>query len=118
MIVNAAYQDLEDFYDVIVLSPPYRKPRGKATAERYVQVMERKIVDQLQKQYVFQSLEEVNELVMEIAEAENNTIPRGYQQTHNELFELYDRPAMRPLREGEFEACDYRYWPDFSNQYH
>ena len=118
VIVNAAYQDLEDFYDVIVLSPPYRKPRGKATAERYVQVMERKIVDQLQKQYVFQSLEEVNELVMEIAEAENNTIPRGYQQTHNELFELYDRPAMRPLREGEFEACDYRYWPDVSNQYH
>ena len=37
LIINAAYEDLENHYDVIILPPPSLKPKGKATIERYVQ---------------------------------------------------------------------------------
>lgn len=28
LVLNASYEDLEHFYNVIVLPPPYRKPKG------------------------------------------------------------------------------------------
>ena len=36
LILQSAYSDLEDFYDVIVLPPPPRKPKGKPTVENHV----------------------------------------------------------------------------------
>ena len=28
LVINSAYQDLENFYDVVILPPPPRKPKG------------------------------------------------------------------------------------------
>ena len=118
VIINASYQDLEAYYNTIVLPPPYRKPRGKAVAERYVQVIQRKVIEKIEAQYVFKDLDEVNEIVREIIEKENANTPKGYKQSHNELFELYDLPAMKPLTEACFISCDYSYCASVPNNYH
>ena len=118
VLINSSFQDLEAFFDVIVLPPPYRKPKGKAAVERYVQVIEKKVIAKLEKQYTFQNLEEVNSAVMEVIEEENNKKPKGYRLTHNELFEMYDKPAMRPLTDTEFMNCDYGYCPSVPDSYH
>ena len=50
VIINTSYQDLESYYDTVVLPPPYYAPRGKATVERYVKVIQAKIIEELQAQ--------------------------------------------------------------------
>ena len=118
MIINASFEDLEAFYDTIVLPPPYRSPRGKATAERYVKVIQRKIIAVLEKQFVFKDLDEVNECVMKTVEEVNIQKPKGYNFTHNEMFELYDKPAMKPLKDTGFVSCEYVPCHASDNSYH
>lgn len=118
VVINASYEDLESFYETVVLPPPYRKPRGKATVERYVQVIEKTVIDKLQKKYCFKDMEDVNRTVITEIEKENNRIPKGYRQSHNELFEMYDKPMMRPLKDGNFMACDYHYCSKVPADYH
>lgn len=118
VIINASFQDLEAFYDTIVLPPPYYKPRGKAVVERYVKEIQHRAIRQLGRKYYFKNLEEVNEMVMEIVEEENQKIPKGYTLSHNDLFELYDKPAMKPLRETGFVSCDYDFCPNTSSSYY
>ena len=46
-MLNSAYQDLENFYDVVVLPPPARKPTGKATVEGGVRWLETHLLEDL-----------------------------------------------------------------------
>ena len=47
LVINIAYQDLESFYDVVILPPPSRKPKGKPTVEKYVQFLETHLLEDL-----------------------------------------------------------------------
>jgi len=76
LIVNASYEDLERFYDVIVLPPPARKPTGKATAERYVQFVETRIIPQLIKD-IYPSFESLNLKIEELINLANNETNNG-----------------------------------------
>ena len=49
LIFNTAYQDLEDFYDTILLPPPARKPKGKATLEVHERYLETHLIEKLKK---------------------------------------------------------------------
>jgi len=60
LIINSAYKDLENFYDVIVLPPPSRKPTGKASVEKYVQYLETHLLEDL-KEKVYYSIDDINE---------------------------------------------------------
>lgn len=59
LILQSAYSDLEDFYDVIVLPPPPRKPKGKPTVENHVRYLETHLVEKL-KEKKYTSFEELN----------------------------------------------------------
>lgn len=59
LIITSAYQDLENFYDVIILPPPPRKPKGKPTVEKYVQFLEAHLLEDL-KEKVYYSIEDIN----------------------------------------------------------
>ena len=59
LVVNSAYQDLENFYDVVILPPPPRKPKGKPTVEKYVQFLETHLLEDL-KEKVYYSIEDIN----------------------------------------------------------
>lgn len=60
LILNSAYQNLEDFYDTIILPPPPRKPKGKPTVESHVRYLETHLLEKL-KEGVYTSLKALND---------------------------------------------------------
>ena len=120
LTLNSAFSDLEDFYDTIVLPPPARKPKGKASVENHVRFLETHLVERL-KEDIFTSLEALNEATRKIIE----TINRGSFKNKHDIrgnrmlaFETYDKPQMRLLPEGSFSSCDYRYYSRVPDNYH
>ena len=120
LILSAAYSDLEDFYDVIVLPPPSYKPKGKASIETHVRYLEVHLVEKL-KEGVYTSIAQLNEATQKIVAAIN---ARPFQDRADirtnrmEAFEKYDRPKMRPLPNGTYSSCDYRYFLHIPDNYH
>ena len=117
LILNSAYQDLESFYDVIVLPPPPRKPTGKATVEKHVQYLETHLLEEL-KEKIYFSLEEINRDVKEKIAEINNRKLKAQSFSRMEAFLRYDKPQMRPLAGGSFALCEYRYFAHVPNNYH
>lgn len=117
LILNSAYQDLESFYDVIVLPPPPRKPTGKATVEKHVQYLETHLLEYLKDRTYF-SLEELNRDVKEKIAEINNRKLKAQSFSRMEAFLRYDRPQMKPLAGGSFALCEYKYFARVPNHYH
>ncbi len=120
LVLNSLFSDLEDFYDVVTLPPPSRKPRGKATVENHVKYLEVHLVEPL-KEKVFTSLEALNEEIRKITD-EINTRSFGRKQdirkNRLQAFETYDKPQMRLLPGGNFNICDYRFYSKVPENYH
>lgn len=117
LILNTAYQDLEEFYDTIITPPPVRKPKGKATVEGHVKYLETHLIEKL-KEDVYTSLESLNEAIQRIIADINQ---RRYQKlpgTRLEAYEKYDKPHMKPLPGGKYAACDYKYVLKIPDNYH
>lgn len=117
LVLNSAYQDLERFYDVIVLPPPARKPTGKATVEGGVRWLETHLLEDL-KDKVYYTLDEINHDVrLKVAELNARKFQK---QSHSriEVYERYDKPQMHPLSNGSFAMCEYKYFAKVPNNYH
>ncbi len=120
LVLNSAFSDLEDFYDTIVLPPPARKPKGKATVENHVRFLETHLVERL-KENVFTSLEAMNREAEKIIAAINQDSFRNkndIRRTRSYAFETYDKPRMKQLPPGSFTTCDYRYFLRVPDNYH
>lgn len=65
LILNSAYQDLEDFYDTIILPPPPRMPKGKPTVEGHVRYLETNLLEKL-KEGTYTSLEALNDSAQKV----------------------------------------------------
>ena len=117
LIVNSAYQDLEQFYDVVILPPPARKPKGKPTVEKGVQWLETHLLEDLKEQ-VFYSLEELNREIRRIIDILNDRQMQGESFSRREAFKSYDKPQMHLLTSGSFSPCEYRYFGKVPNNYH
>ncbi len=117
LILNTAYQDLEDFYDTIITPPPARKPKGKPTVEGHVKYLETHLIEKL-KEDVYTSLKSLNEAIQRIIADINQ---RKYQKlpgTRFEAYEKYDKPHMKPLPGDKYAACDYKYVLRIPDNYH
>ena len=117
LLVNTAYQDVEDFYDVIVLPPPPRKPEGKPTVEKFVQYLETHLIEEL-KENTYTSIEAINADVQKIIVALNNQKPQGQAFTRMEAYLRYDKPRMKPLSGDSYSPCDYKYIHHIPNTCH
>lgn len=117
LVLNAAFQDLEDFYDTIVIPPPPRKPKGKPTVENQVRTYETHLVEALKEQ-VFTSMRDIKEATSKIIADINSRKKSGFKENRKELFEKYDRPNMKPLSPGMFSVCDYKYFSKVPDNYH
>ncbi len=78
IIINASYQDLENFYDVVILPPPARKPKGKPTVEKYGQYLETWLLEELKKN-IYPNFEAINRACQKIIEAINREVPKGWE---------------------------------------
>ena len=117
LILDPAYQDLEQFYEVVILPPPARKPKGKATVEKGVQWLETHLLEDL-KERVYYTMEELNRNIQRIVDDLNDRKIQGQSFSRREAFESYDKPKMCPLTNGHFAPCEYRYFAKVPNNYH
>ena len=117
LVINSAYQDLESFYDVVILPPPPRKPKGKPTVEKYVQFLETHLLEDL-KERVYYSIEDVNRDVKNKIAVINRAKKSKDSLSKMESFLRYDKPQMKPLAGESFMLCDYKYFTRVPNNYH
>lgn len=117
LLINSTYQDLESFYDTIVLPPPAYKPKGKPTVEKHVQILETWLLEKL-KEHVYTDFQSANRACKEIIADINNAIPKGWKHSRKEMFELYDKPQMKKLSDGAFTTCDYVAFNRVPENYH
>lgn len=117
LILQTAYSDLEEFYDTIVLPPPPRKPKGKATVEGHVRYLETHLVEKL-KEKVYTSLEELRAETKKIVAALNARPFQGKSFSRMDAFVKYDKPCMKPLPGGCFTVCDYKPVNRVPDNYH
>lgn len=117
LIVNSAYKDLEDFYNVIILPPPVDKPRGKACVEERVKYLETHLLEDL-KEKTYYSIEEINKDVKDKIAIINNFKRTATSTSKMECFLKYDKPQMKLLAQESFTLCDYKYFEHVPNNCH
>ncbi len=117
LIINSVYQDLENFYDLIILPHPPVKPTGKATAERYVRFVETRMIPELSKD-IYPSFEALNNRIIELNDRYNLENNSSTKISKKETFENYDKPEMKPLPKTSFSLFDYRFISKVPNNYH
>lgn len=120
LTLNSVFSDLEDFYDVIVVPPPPRKPKGKPSVENHVRFLETHLIERLKKD-IYTSLKELNRTTQKIIATINQDEFRqksDIRKTRMYAFEAYDKPRMRPLPGGCYALCDYRYYARVPDNYH
>ena len=120
LVLNSMFSDLEEFYGFVVLPPPARKPKGKATVENQVRTLETHLIERL-KAGVFTSLEALNRETASVVDRLNRMpFRKGGDIRNNRLsaFETYDKPKMRPLPDTHFTICEYKHFSRIPDNYH
>lgn len=116
LTLNSMFKDLESYFDVVVLPPPPRKPKGKATVEGHVKYLETHLIEKL-KGSLFYSIADINARTKEII-ATINSRKGKREATRLELFEMYDRPCLKAANTYGFLALDYKAVPAVPANYH
>ena len=102
--LNPAYQELAMHYGLAVVPARVKKPKDKAKVEVGVQIVERWVLAPLRDRTFF-SLAELNQALQAQLQQVNNRPLSGLEQSRRELFELIDRPALRPLPPTDYEMA-------------
>jgi transposase len=100
--INPTYQEMAEHYGVAVVPARAFHPRDKSKAEVGVQNVERWILARLRNQKFF-SLVELNKAIRELLEDFNNRKMEHLGKSRRELFELVDKPALKPLPATPYE---------------
>jgi transposase len=104
--VNRTYGEMAAHYGVAVVPARPRKPRDKVKAEAGVQVVERWMLAALRKRKFF-GLSALNQAVAELLARLNERPFRKRNGCRRGLFELLDKPALRPLPEERYHYGDW-----------
>ncbi len=94
--LNATYAEMAAHYAVAVIPARVRSPRDKAKVENGVLLVERWILAALRHRR-FLSLDELNEAIGALLERLNERAFRKLEGSRRSLFELLERPVLRPL---------------------
>jgi transposase len=106
--VQRTYGEMARHYGTAIVPARPKKPRDKAKVEVGVQIAQRWILARMRNQTFF-SLAALNARVAELRE-DLNTRPmkKVGGATRRELYERYDRPALRPLPSEAYEPMEWR----------
>ena len=117
LVLQSSFSDLEDFYDTIILPPPARKPKGKASVENHVRYLETHLIEKL-KEKIYISFEDLNADIKKIVATLNSRRFQNKNFSRKDAFEKYDKPCMKPLPGGRYTVCDYKAVLKVPNNYH
>lgn len=96
LILNKVYEDLQDFYGTAIVPAPPRKPRAKASVENHVRWLETHLLERL-KDHRFLSFVDLNIEISSIVKELNEPLITNKKGNRKELFDKYDKPALKPL---------------------
>lgn len=116
LVLNKVYEDLQDYYDVVIVPAPPLKPRGKASVENHVRWLETHLLEKLKGRW-FESFLELNNEISIIMEELNQRKYSNGKGNRKELFEKYDKPAMKPLPKEAMKSYVYMV-KNVPNNYH
>lgn len=123
-VIHPRYQQLGDFYDLMIVPARPRKPKDKAGVERAVQVVYKRIFSYFAGE-TFYHLDGLNEAIAERLADINMVMRRPDGTTRTERFETDEAPTLRPLPADSFMQltwkkvkvdrhwhimCDYQYY--------
>ena len=118
-ISNATYLEFAQHYATAVLPTRPYKPKDKAKAEAGVLLVERWILAAL-RHHEFFSLAQLNQAIGELLIELNERPFQRRTESRKDLFELLDRPALRPLPTSAYEYAVWRHAkvaPDYHVQF-
>lgn len=105
--VNPTYQEMAEHYGSCVIPARVKKPRDKAKVENAVLQAQRWILAVLRHR-IFFTLIDMNTAIAECYEKLNTKEMKGYKKSRRELFELLDKPALKPLPATPYEFADWK----------
>ncbi len=104
--INHTFRQMAEHYSTCIIPARPRKPKDKAKVENGVLQAQRWILAVLRNRK-FYSLVELNSAIMECLKKLNSKNMRGYNKSRQELFELLDKPALKPLPVNPFENAEW-----------
>lgn len=99
--LNATYQEFAEHYQIAVMPARPRKPRDKSKVEKAVQEVERQILAPM-RDVRFASFSQLNEAIRTRLTQLNQRTMNGYGMSRQALFEITDKPALKPLPQAPF----------------
>lgn len=99
---NPTYLAMAEFYETAIIPTRAAKPRDKAKVEVAVQIVQRWILSILRKQ-TFSCIEEINEAILPLLKNLNEKKMKHLDASRKELWERYEKQALKPLPRDEFE---------------
>lgn len=118
-LVNETYLEFARHYETAVLPTRPRKPKDKAKVEAGVLLVERWILAAL-RNHEFFSLNDLNHAIAELLTRLNARAFQRRSESRFSLFNMLDRPALRPLPETAYEYAVWRHAkvaPDYHVQF-
>ncbi|MFI5304036.1 MAG: IS21 family transposase [Nitrospiria bacterium] len=105
--LNPTYQEMAAYYGVAILPARVRKPRDKAKAETGVLIAERRILAVL-RNHTFFRLSALNQSIAGLLEPLNTRPFKKLPGNRRELFEVLDKPALKPLPQTPYEYAEWK----------
>ena len=106
--VQRTYGEMAKHYGTAIVPARPKKPRDKAKVEVGVQIAQRWILARLRNETFF-SLSALNARIASLREELNGRpMKKLGGASRRELFERYDRPALRPLPPRPYELMEWR----------
>jgi transposase len=106
-LLNATYQEMAAHYGCVIIPARSRKPRDKAKVEAGVLLAERWILASLRNRTFF-SIAEANLAIRERLQWLNDRPFQKLEGSRRSLFELLERPALRPLPARPYEYATWK----------
>jgi len=105
--INRSYQDLATHYGAVVIPARPGRPRDKAMVESMVLVAQRWILARLRNRTFFQ-LADLNAAIWELLDQLNDRPMQRVGKSRRELWEMLDRPALKPLPTSRYELGEWK----------
>ena len=108
VVLNDAYLSLAEHYQVAIMPAAVRKPKQKASVEGSVGKIARKIIGMLRNK-TFYSLEGLNREIKDSLFKLNNKEFQKRSGSRQIIFEVEEKPLLRPLPLMPYEICEWSY---------
>ena len=105
--IQSSYAEMARHYGIAIIPARPYKPKDKAKVEVGVLLVQRWILAKL-RNHMFFSITEINQSIRVLLKEFNDRLFKKLSGSRSSLFELVDRPALKPLPEQPYEFANWK----------